>query len=133
MAASAAGSSVSTLASSATSSVVSAAKKIVTVLRERFLAADDPSAILALDRVLDPPVGEAQLERLASKIANFGDDTVFLEELQALVKEWQEAGGTVQVAHQHAEGTGNTLVANVADSSTVTIERDAQPREEQKK
>ena len=91
--------------------------RLVTAVRDRFTASDDTDGQAALARVEDPPVGDAQLAKLAAAIDAQAADEAWARQLQQLVDD-AGADSTVDVKRvvQQIYGDRNIAVADVSNS-----------------
>ena len=100
--------------------------RLVTAVRYRFTTKNDAEGQAALARVEDPPVGDAQLAKLAAAIDAHAEDDAWAQRLQQLVDD-AEADSTVDVKQvvQRIYGDSNIAVADVANSAISIDQRPA--------
>lgn len=87
-------------------------------LQAHFKSVDDDEAVAVLTRVVDPPVGPAQLEKLAGVLDTYAEqDLGFGRDLEALVRESEAAGLDIGAVSQVAWGNNNLQITGVTRSS----------------
>lgn len=95
---------------------------LVTAVRDRFTTSNDTDGAAALDRVEDPPVGDAHLAKLASAIdAHATADTDWATTLQRLVDDAQSSDQVdVKSVVVQVYGNRNIALADITNSE-ITI------------